>query len=324
MTVVDNLSKELREHYGDDKWLGMLCWYFVPGDANISLADWVSAVNNTAISTLVPTAPRAVDTFKRAVNKIQERRRIKDYVNGEEFTYKFLARNAGQDPDFAYRKLVVEELDNNMHRLAYLEVATLTYIRANQTIDTQVDEEAILKFPEQVQRLIQEKVASVHEIYNREQTSLGPIKVRELIRGHLENTLRGSLARPGGGVYFVSTEHLEQLDALDSVVNSFAGPSFHMLPLVDTDRQREMIKDAFESQSLARVDELMARQKDLLIGKSGAITINKAKAFHSEFLELTNRLTDYSSLLDDTLEATGNRLKLLQKQTVEVFKQASA
>ncbi len=324
MTVVDNLSKDLREQFGDDKWLGMLCWYFVPGDANISLADWVSAVNNTAISQLIPTAPRAVDTFKRAVNKIQERRRIRDYVDKEEFTYKFLARNAGQDADYVYRKLIIEELDNEMHRLAYLEVVNFTYVRETRSILAEVQETNLCNFPEQVQRLIHEKIELVQDIFRREQTALGPIKVREMIRGHLENTLRGSLARPGGGVYFVSTEHLAQLDALDTVVNSFGGPSFHMLPLVDTDRQREMIKEAFESQSLAKVDELMAKQKDLLTGKSGKITINKAKAFHSEFLELTNRLAEYVDLLGDTMDATGNRLKLLQIQTVEVFKKASA
>lgn len=315
MSLVDNISSGLHEKH-DDKglWLGHLCWYYVPGDFRITLKDWIEAIYGTDISDIVPATPRPVDAFKRAVAGV----RGKQDVLGE-LTYKYLPRGAGQDEDFVYRSLTVEELDSNQHRLRYAPVIEFTYDRGAECI---VSEElaAFWTFPPEVQSSLRDRMAEVDTRYARETNSLGPIKVRELIRTELEYRQQGIQAKPGGGVYFVFDDNSIRLNAVDNMVNKFEGCEFHQLPLINDAKQRHMLKEAFEADSIGQVDLMMGEMTDLLNGDRGKITMKKAKGFHTRFVELSTKLASYSDILEEAMEETGNRLKIMQQQCLEVVK----
>ena len=320
MTAIDNMGAELRAQYDDDMWLGHLVWYYVPADFNITLKDWMTAIYGTPVKDLAPTAPRAVDAFKRAMNKVKGSVRL-PVQNSGEFTYKFLPRDSGHDEEKVYRTLTVEELDSDKHQLSYETCVEFAYDRKKERIDrAKFDKQALAHFPAEIQGMCELKAKQVRELYLQEMESLGPIKVRELIRQDIERKMQGTLARPSGGVYFVSNEHIDRIDALDALVNGFNGPTFHQLPLINSTKQREMLRAAFEVEAAGQVEILMEDMRKLLQGKSGKITQGKAKAFHARFIEMTDRLGAYSDLLNEGMETTGMQLKGLQVQCMEVFK----
>lgn len=320
MTKIDDLGAEMRAQYEDDVWLGHLVWYYVPTDYRIKLKDWMTAIYGTPVKDLVPTPPRAVDAFKRAITKTKSKVKIPVQNHGE-FTYKFMPRDRGHDESYVYRTITVEELDPSMHRLSYEACVDFAYDRRNERIEKpEFDTTAMASFPAEIQQLCETKAAQVQALYYEEMESLGPIKVRELIRQDIEHKMQGTLARPAGGVYFVSNEHLDRVDALDELVNGLGGPTFHQLPLINNAKQRQMLRSAFEVEAAGQVELLMDEMRQALQGKKGKITQARAKAYHGRFLDMTDRLATYSDLLNEGMENTATRLKALQTQVMEVFK----
>lgn len=321
MTEIDQLGKELRAQYDDDMWLGHLVWYYVPADYRIKLKDWIKSIYGTRVRDLVPTAPRAVDAFKRAMNQTKGSIKLPIQNSGVMFTYKFMPRDSGHDEDYVYRTITVEELDSEHHRLSYEPCVQFSYNRRQQKIEKpEFNQAALSTFPEEIQELCETKAAQVSSLYAEEVESLGPIKIRELIRMDIEYKMQGTLARPSGGVYFVKNDHIDRIDGLDSLINGLDGPTFHQLPLINNSKQRDMLRAAFEVEAAGQVKLLMEDMRTLLQGKSGKITKRKAQAFHAQFLEMTDRLGVYSDLLEEGMEQTGTQLKTLKIQVMEVFK----
>ena len=320
MTKIDDMGAELRAQYDDDMWLGHLVWYYVPADFQITLKDWMTAIYGTPVKDLVPNAPRPVDAFKRAINKTKGSVKVPMPSLGE-FTYKFLPRDRGHDGEHVYRSITVEELDSANHRLSYETCVNFAYDRKTERIEKpEFDKGALSTFPAAIQQLCETKAAQVQAGYLEEMDSLGPIKVRELIRQDVERKMMGTLARPSGGVYFVSNEWIDRIDGLDEMVNGLNGPTFHQLPLINSSKQREMLRAAFEVEAAGQVEILMEEMRLLLKGKKGKITQLKAKQYHGRFLEMTDRLGAYSDLLNEGMETTAVQLKALQTQCMEVFK----
>lgn len=322
MAGIDQVAREMRAKYNDDLWLGHLCWYEVTKVAEITLKEWMASVYGTPVSDIVPKAPRAVDTFKKAIQSTADRRNVRVALNGSDtYTYKFLPRGSGQDAEHVYRSIVVEELDENQHRLVYEPVVKFTYDRASEKIlEPEIDREVLEGFPEEVQHLIADKVEQVFRFYREQQEVLGRIKVRELIRSELQDKQRGIPAKESGGIYFVFNDNLGRLDALGDVVNGFAGCSFHSLPVVDDENQREMVRDAYENETSGEADILMKDIHDLLAGKKGGVTMKKAQELHARFSEQTKRLKTFQEHLDVGLDRTSARIDILQQQCMEVFK----
>jgi len=313
--LVDTLANKLHDkHDIRDMWLGHLCWYYVPGDFRVTLKNWMDSIHDTEISDMVPAPPRAVDAFKRAVAATRGRQTVTD--GG--YTYKYLPRGAGQSDDSVYRSITVEELDPCQHRLRYNPVVALEYDRDTESILPPIWLPALHEYPQDVQTAVKDRVAEISTRYSMEMDSLGSIKVRELIRHELEDRQMGIQAKPGGGVYFVFDEFSHRLAEVDEMINSFTGCEFHQLPLIDDERQRRMLKEAFEAECLGQVNVMMGEMQELLTGEGGKITMKKAKSYHQRFVNLSDKLASYSDLLNEALEETGNRLKIMQQQCFQI------
>lgn len=312
--LVDTLAHELHsKHDNREIWLGHLCWYYISGDFRITLKDWMGSIYGTEIGNMVPSPPRPVDAFKRAVASARGRQTI-----STGYTYKYMPRGAGQDTEQVYRSITVEELDVEQHRLRYNPVVDLEYDRETERILVPTWHDALSEYPYEVQDAVKERVSEIFRRYDQEIDSLGPIKVREMIRHELEDEQIGIQAKPGGGVYFVFDEFSDRLDAVDEMVNGFVGCEFHQLPLIDDTKQRNMLKEAFEAECIGQVNSMMDEMRELLTGSRGKITMKKAKNYHQRFVDLSSKLASYSDLLDEALVETGNRLKIMQQQCFKI------
>src|SRR5918996_2030849 len=77
--------------------------------------------------------------------------------------------------------------------------------------------------------------------------------VRELIRREL-TLANATLVRPTGGVYFVMRTNAPALDKVLLLGEQLEGTSVHALPLIDDAKQRQMVREAVENETVLEID----------------------------------------------------------------------
>lgn len=317
-TMIDRLGRDLRAEY-PEMWLGTLVWYYVPSDAEIRTKDWIAAVTGSIVEEMTPTKPRAVDAYKRAINKIGKASgKVALVIDGDDVLFKFMSRDTGADDSYVYRDLVVERLGE--HKLSYGPVVKFTFNRLTKDLDYEIDQDVYGAMPPEVQAEVESRTAMAIDQYQRERFVLGPMKIRALIREEIEARQLGVPCKPGSGVYFVFDNHQERVDGLQEVLDALAnhGVTFHQMPVADIANQRQMIIRAFENETVQEVDKLMADMAEALKGKRGKITQAMATRYARDFARLNSRLAEYSDLLEQKFEEQGNRLALMQAQVIKL------
>ncbi len=314
--LIHEIAADLRARYEDtDMWLGSLCTSHIPSDFNVSLGEWMQGIEGTVIEDLTPTPPRNVDGFKRAVSSV----RGKQIKIGER-VWRFMPRSAGHDEDDVYRNITIEELDAEDHVLTYDNAVEFVYNRHRQII-SKSEQNKTLDIPAEVQLEIENRVKQVHKAFDELGGYLGPVKIRQMIRNDIEGTMQGIAAKPDGGLYFVFPHHLERLEAIEKLLTDF-GCYFGIIPLVRDDKRRDMMRKAFEDESMASCRRLMQEMKELL-DDNKSVTVKRAQALHKEYLKLQTKLASYSDHLGSAMEETGTALRALQIQSIAIFKQVN-
>lgn len=324
MTKIDELGKDLREAY-PDMWLGSLVWYYVPSDAAILTKDWIAAVESAGVGEMVPTKQRAVDAFKRAVNSVgQSGGKVTLNVNGTDMQFRFLTRDTGQDDTHVFRDLVVERLGK--HKLSYGPVVKFVFDRGAKTMTAEIDETIFDSMPDEVQDEVTLRQEGALKQYQIERFVLSPNKVRDLLRDEITNEQHGIPCKPGSGIYFVFDRHQDRVDGVAAVIEHLSryGLTFHQMPVADVAGQREMIVRAFENETIGEVDKLMHDMTEVLRGNKGKITQKVAIRYAQDYSRLSNRLAEYSDLLEQKFEEQGTRLDVMKAQVTKLIESIDA
>lgn len=312
MNQIDQLSTKLTNKYDSALFLGRLCWYSIPDTVNISRDDFVDILDASGVpfGGNIPEI-RPVDVFKRGCTSGEVNKYLPS--DNERLTLglptghvNYLFRNAGQDKDKVWRSLVREVVDSSGHRIGHSEIASLTYDRLDKSIITTVLVSSGL-FP--IERNV---VNSVIDYFKSEAERITPYSIREFVRKGLEWNLHAIKVRPSGGIYFTQEQFSTVVTALEKAINDIGG-SFHTLPLLDDSKQREMLKKAFEDESLDDINDLMAEVNE--IQKSGKlISSDKFADFDVRYKKLLKKVKEYSDVLDEALETTGSYLDIADLQ----------
>jgi len=133
--------------------------------------------------------------------------------------------------------------------------------------------------------------------------------------------MRAFLLRRNGSVYFVPKDQEPKAEALAYLLAWIGnGSGFHILPLIDTDKQRELIQGAFE-------DEVHESAQKMLNDTQEALVKNK-KLTHGAWIEmldrkekLVERAREYSDLIDREFMKAGTELALLDDSLTQVLKE---
>jgi hypothetical protein len=322
-SMIDKLGRDLRTEF-PEMWLGTLIWYYVPSDAEVKTKDWIAAVTGSVVEDMTPTKPRAVDAFKRAINKIGKASgKVSLLIDGEDVLFKFMSRDTGMDDSYVYRDLVVERLGD--FKLSYGPVVKFQFNRATREVSYEVDEEVYDTMPTEVQVEVTDRYTQALVQYERERFVLGPMKIRALLREEIETRQLGVPCKPGSGIYFVFDHHQERVEGVAEVIDSLSshGITFHQMPVADIASQREMIVKAFENETVQEVDKLMSDMADTLKGNRGKVTQAVATRYARDYSRLNSRLAEYSDLLEQKFDEQGNRLVLMQAQVIKLVEAIS-
>ncbi len=311
---VTDLSNKLTKNYDPELFLGRLCWYSIPDSVVISRDDFIDKLNARGI-TFGANIPeiRPVDVFKRGCTASERNKYCPTDIErgflgiGVDCHINYLFRNSGQDKNKVWRSLVREIVDSTGHTIDYTEIASLTYDRASKTIDKTFKVSYWLDFERGI-------VNDVLSYFNEEADRITPYAIREFVRKGLEWNIHAIKVRPSGGIYFTQEQFSNTVSNLETVINEVGG-SFHTLPLLDDSKQREMLKKAFEEESLGDINEMMAEISDILINKKN-ISADRYLDFKTRYDKLIKKVLEYSDVLDEAMELTSGYLEVAEKQII--------
>jgi len=246
--------------------------------------------------------------FKRACTKSQ--RKNVPVAGDPNKRRNLLIREVGKDADNIWRHLVIETVDTDGHRLGYEECVEFHFDRKAEKINIK-NLSGCASDPD-----VTEVTEEVKNLYTTWNNALTPYTVRQSIR-KIVLGMGATILRDG--VYFVRNEFADKVDTLEEVVGNLPGGSnFHSLPLIDDQKQREMLKLAFEEESVGEVDSIIGEIRDI-IQNDRKVTSDRFAEFKLKYDELKGKTSDYSELLGDALLGSNTRLELMDKAIFELM-----
>jgi hypothetical protein len=295
--------------------LGMLAWYSVPESSEIKHGDFLQLVEDNDAPIKMPEMPKPADVFRRACNAAKLLKVPADVPN--EF-FNFTMRDAGYDDGFVFRTAVEERVDSKNHELGFRVIGQATFsresLKTHYSLDVDPDDSAVVHY--------KSMQSSIDHFVDSKAVVIPAIAIRESARRSLEVTLNGTRVRPGGGVYFINPDRLDKLEAVDYVINSVPNASFHVLPLVDDKRQREMLKSSFEDESIEETKRLIDDITNIL-KSDDEISAKKFSQLRSRYVDQKDKLAEYKDLLNDALETSTAALEVCNAQIMQLLDKAT-
>lgn len=141
--------------------------------------------------------------------------------------------------------------------------------------------------------------------------------IRELLRKALGDA-NATTVRPSGGVYFVMRTRLDQVDAIEQLAGGLCGVDFTVVPLINDKKRAEMIRRAYEAETVGELDALTAEITELLRGEP--VTSRKAAALQAQLQDTIARTKEYEQLLSTQMSSAEFRITNVRNQIVRLFK----
>lgn len=168
-------------------------------------------------------------------------------------------------------------------------------------------------------RLVSRAVRNFESEYKRARTYLDSQTIRQMVRRQLD-LMRAFLLRRNGSVYFIPGDEEERAIALCDLLGWISpGSGFHILPLIDTAKQREMIQAAFEDEVHESAQAMLHTLSEALHNEQ-PVTSAAWIDFMNKKEELQAMALEYSDLIDREFIKAGTELSLLDDTMTELLK----
>lgn len=309
-TRYDEIAEKMRAT-DEDRWLGRLCWYSV-SEVTIGHKKLAAALHRHGLTGYIPRAPSDVDVFKRVTTSASKRRvLVPTSVSGAtEIWCNYLVRDLPSTPTHVQKVLVRETVnDDNLEYETELVRFELEKATGDLSIQRSTGGD----------RTATEIADWVVVEYTNKRGTMNSYAVRELLR-RIIGDLHGTNVRgKGGGVYFVSQVHGDVLDRVSEFATSMPGTVlFHSLPLIDDGTQRDMVRRAFESETVDEIERLVLEIQELT-SSGKTITAERATVYTTALKDLKAKTEEYETLLSDTTGKARSGIKLFQRQVLKVM-----
>jgi hypothetical protein len=287
-------------------WLGRLVWYSV-SEVNIKY-DQLLAMLATAGVAYMPKRPSDVDVFRRVCSAAQQSR-----VPGPNGGYEnYLVRDLPMDKERVHKVLVRETVEST--GLKYkTQLCQLDYVKATSQLEVTCD--GSIKAAE---------IASdIERRYDTEKGSINSYGIRELIRRVLTDHGATNVRGGGGGVYFVAEQYAKVVEGLEKFGAAMPGTVLvHSLPLIDDRKQRNMLKAAYESETIEECNRMMTELSKIEgEAKAGNRKISdETLRRYVEALRLQRRKAkQYKSLLETSIGTADAQLDIFNRQVKQLL-----
>lgn len=289
---------------GQNAFLGRLCWYTVPENLVVDHEEIFKILVTSGLGGHVPHAPGDADVFRR-VSTGAARKKV---ATGDPNVFEnYLVRDIPAGRSTIIRRVVCEQVDSKNQRLGYEEVAEVSFHKKDSIVHC---DHLVNNSP-----AAQEICEGIHDRYELERGCINGYGVREMIRKVLLVSNATNVRYPSGGVYFVAEEYVSKLNGLEKLNGRIEGVQIHTLPLIDDTRQREMLKRAFEAESVDAIDAMLT-EINALKSDNKKISEDRYATYLTALHDLGDKAHEYEALLETGLSSTHSRIKIFQKAVI--------
>lgn len=301
MTDFSTYSDRVRG-LGSDSWLGSLAWFSVSESVSIDHAEFTRRLTAAGLDrAFLPPPPRDDDVFRRVCTTAQ-RKRVPTAAGTFE---NVLVRDVSREKNTVTKNIVVEEVDAANKRLSYSPVHQVAF-DGTQIISGYLG----VSLPGG-STAADATLADIRSGYDAQKGKLNSYAIREVIRRVLGRA-QATTVRSGGGVYFVMADHVHHLAALEQLAGLIDGVSVHALPLIDDIKQRKMVKEAFEAETVGEIDRRLGEIDTILNGPE--IPESRFLTLNQEMQDLIGKAETYSDLLEESMGNAEFRMQVYRKK----------
>jgi len=283
--------------------IGYLSWYSV-GEANYDRNELrKSFLSNDFEEGDLPNEIRATDAFRRATKDI-EMKRVETAQAG---VYKnFIVRNVCNTDQIIQRNIVEETVDSKGQTLSYKQNEAILLFNKN----TGIISKTIVNESSMAEELADE-ACKLFELYK---TCHNGQAVRMAATDILK-TMSPTPVRPSGGVYFIPAKHKNKLRRLVSFLNSLEKGEGFMIPLIRTDKNRDMLQQKIlehlqgtltSCQELAKQEKVPTAQFKILANEAKRVVADLAD-YREIVTEAQEKMDSYQELIIGAVEALLDR-----------------
>lgn len=301
---------------GQLKALGFLTWFSVPDEA-VGLRRLKKTLSVHGLPpSLAPDNQKAINTFKRAMREQEGRHR---------------------DDSGRVRENVVGVVVETPRDCVYQVSTTLRdtdeqlieYPKALRVIFNKETEEIRFNPLGGVKRSeVLEVMDAIEAFYEANATKVTGAKVRGIVRNYLksqpdeERNVEGlsgeNLRGRAGGIYFIPAKYQGELEALAAFLEELYPASrayLHMVPLADTESEREIIRRHHIANAKEELEEAIGDVRELLRADRDRSTRSNVIAHHmAKYHATIRRSAEYAGILEDESEEIAEQRKILKKQ----------
>lgn len=273
----------------NDLVLGYICWYAV-ADPKITHQKLVETVTSLPLDPfIIPSPPRLGDAFKRACRN-SERRGLA--IPNSDHSANILVRSVSNTGKEIERHMVLEIVDTEGKVLEYHDCAQMVFDRTKNTLRVRKQ-----TMPGTIDPIITASLTMFNHNFDDAAIHIEPQVIRRMLRDQLDY-MHAVGVRKEGSVYFYPPKYLEKGEGLEALLNSFGNEStFHNLPLVDTTKQREMVKAALESEIHLEAIQTITELKRAVDSKE-PLLVRQFTEYRDRLNSLRLRSSDYQSLIN--------------------------
>lgn len=283
--------------------IGYIAWYSI-ADPKISAEKFKELMRDNGLNTaLAPKKIRSVDAFKRACRN-SERKKI---PIGDDKYVNLLIRAVSTSAEETERHIVREVVDQSGKRLSYLDVAKLKFDRENESVSVSARQLPTQEENDLIAETIRQFKSELHDATNYLESQV----IRNTIRNQLKVTNAVNV-RSKGSVYFIPVDSKDIVVGLEGLCEALnSGSVFHSVPLLDTSKQREMVKAAFEADVHQKAAANIAKLQEYI--SSGRKIGPKAWQQHRDELNrLVGAKKDYKGIVDHELTKADVEIQALK------------
>jgi hypothetical protein len=300
----------------DEAFLGQLT-YFTITESDVNFEKAVQLLDDIGLDPHgMRKRIRTVDAYKKATKDVAH----KFDRRGSE-RHSILVREVGQDTDTSHRHIVLERAiykTGQKRKLAYDVVGTVVYDRSEEDVTiTRIDPIGYTFLPEE-KLWLDTHLDGLEERYKHWCTHLDAHAIRTFVRTYL-SSMSAISVRPNGSLYFVPQTKKDDLSLLRDWVSQ-VGSSFHTVPLLRVDDQKEMLSEAYELDLLTEIGQLTDEISKILASPDRTITQDTFDRYTDQAALLMARTDEYSDLLETHLTSSSTAAGAFR---IQVLKMAS-
>lgn len=288
--------------------LGRLLMFTVPDATLLDYQKTIDELGQQDLTRALPLPPKDYDTFRRITSDAEQNRIPHGATPG--VVENWMVRDVSADDDHIVRRAVVELRDAKNQRLDYKEVVDMVFVKpkgshANGRLRFDwIDNPTDWPFADKM-------VTEVRSRYNQERGKLAS----GVVRNWLTRTIRamgGVTVRPNGGVYFLEEDLAGQVETLEEfcVKHLPAGGECHSIELLDSDKQRELIRRSIERETIGAIEEITQEINE--IRRDGKLTSNRFIDIQRRVKAVQKKQGKYMTMLARDEGAIRSRLGLLE------------